>query len=222
MPKELPTTTEDSQPEETTLDDLRISYEAFNAARTAEMKTGKYPHRVDSKRYTQIQKCLNDRLNGGKFDYNIYLSCAGCKNCEQKVDQPLDVKINQTETRLVKNLEQQKKVYLKNVEIDLNVDNANVKKLNNEIKRLNFELEKMSNELQKLTEERHMLTNELLLMKSEDQRKYDESSKEDENMATKEDENMTSNEDEEEIDILDLQMKTMADLNKDNDIYDNE
>lgn len=220
----LSTTTEDSedsQPEETTLDDVRVSLEAFNAARSAEMKTGDYPYRVDNNRYNDIQKCLNERLNGGKFDYNIYLSCAGCKNCEQTTDQPLEVKINRTEARLVKNIEQQQKVELKNVENVLNDDdNTTVEKLNNEIKRLNFELEKMNNKLQKLTEERHMLNDELLSMKYEEQRKYSEPPKKDGNMAPKRNERIAPKKDSKEIDIIQLKIKTMANLNKDSNIYD--
>lgn len=223
VPTELSTTTEDSedsQPEQTTVDDIRLSFEAFNSARAAEMKTGDYPHRVDNNRYIDIQKCLKERLNGGKFDYNVYLSCAGCKNCEQTEDQPLEMKTNQTEARLVKNSKEQQKIDLKNVENVLTDDNVTVEKLNDEIKRLNFELERMNNKLQKITEERNMMNNELLMLKYEEQRKYNEQPKKDENMAPESDESIAPKKDKEEIDVLQLKIKTMANLNNGNDIYD--
>lgn len=47
------------------------------------MKTGRYPYRKKENRYRSVQRCLDERLQGGRFDYDVYMSCVGCPTCNQ-------------------------------------------------------------------------------------------------------------------------------------------
>lgn len=224
----LTTTTEnyDEESEEITTeppDEAKIALEAFNADRKADMKKGHFVHRVQSKRYNEVQKCLNERLKGAQFDYKIYLSCVGCTQCEEKPEQKtekLEIKMNQTQTKLLKNLEQQKKVLETRIVAKPDADSTE-EKMQSEIKRLNSELEKMSDRLQKLTEEKVMLANELMMMHFEKEKKENEEAETEEETESSE-----INEIEPSPHFIQSTQKTflskiLSILNKNDDIYDN-
>lgn len=72
-------------------DEEETSLEAFEKQRAIE-KSDEFPFRKSDGRYMAVQKCLDKRLKGGKFDYNVYMSCVGCENCGEKSGQKLEIK----------------------------------------------------------------------------------------------------------------------------------
>lgn len=189
------------------------SEEAFEADRNTAMKIGYRPHRAESKGYIEIGKCLADRLNGTKFDFDVYLSCVGCTTCEDGEEstkrskvltgKALEAKVDETKAKVLENLQKQRNV---NVPNDFNLEVRPTDQELDELKSLRSELEKMSDRLQRLTEERDALANQLLAIQYEDFKR---------NEVTE-----PTKEKIEERDRLELHMKAIADLNKSDDIYD--
>lgn len=226
-----------SQTEETTTpDDVEMTYADFNADREREMKTDKFPHRVDSKRYDEIQKCLNERLNGRKFDYKIYMECAGCTYCEdssedlenqteKKVPSIQSVPTANLTERLKQNLKAQRNVHTNDhMMFDIN---STAKVMNSEIHRLSSELNRMSDEFQKLAEEKNMIADELQRRDYEERKRYLEEQKNADDEYEENPEISDSNETPKKgvisIDIFEMYTKVMSLLNdKDDDQYSDE
>lgn len=65
-------------------------YDAFAARTATEMQTAdltaEFPYRKKKSRYHEVQKCMERRSPGGKFDYDVYMTCVGCRTCDTKAE----------------------------------------------------------------------------------------------------------------------------------------
>lgn len=84
-------------------EEYRNTARAFKRQRAIEINDD-FPYRKSNNRYLAVQECLKTRLNGGKFNYEVYLSCAGCTSCDTVKNERKPKKNKQKQEKTSKNI----------------------------------------------------------------------------------------------------------------------